>query len=102
MVHHARGAAKIGGSGNDLPAFVLRGGEKTVHLRTVADAVQQRLAAMNGELRDASAVVGETVGLVENAGEKDSGHALPLAGRDGKPFRTLATTLRSGCFIRQH
>src|SRR5258708_2646878 len=76
MFDHARRAAQIVGAGYHLPALARGGGEKAVDLRAVADPVQQSLAAMDDEIIQAGAVVGEAVGLVENAGEKDFRHTV--------------------------
>src|SRR4051812_29745261 len=78
MIHHTGGAGEIGGCRHHLPAEPPGGGEEAVHLRAVADLVQQGLAAMDQEIVKAGAVVGEAVRLVENAGEQDSGHLEPL------------------------
>ena len=77
MFDHAGSAAQVIGGGNHLPAEAFGGGEKAVHLRAVADAVQQVLAAMDHEVLQGGAVVGEAVGLVEDACQQDFGHARP-------------------------
>ena len=78
MPDHARGAAQVIGGGDHLPAQAFGGSQEAVHLRAVADTVQQVLAAMDHEVAQGGAVVGEAVGFVEDARQQDFGHAGPL------------------------
>jgi hypothetical protein len=76
MFDHAGSAAEIVGGRHDLPAFPRGGGEKSVDLGAIADAIQQGLAAMDEEIVQSGTIIGKAVRLVEDSSQKNLGHAL--------------------------
>ena len=76
MIHGARGAAGIDGAGHHLPAFAFGHRKKTVHLRGIAAAAQNLLAAMDHKAVQPRDCPGKGMGFVENSGEKNTCHVI--------------------------
>ena len=96
MIHGARGAAGIDGAGHHLPAFAFGHRQKAIHLRGIAAALQDFVAAMDDEAVQPGDIAGKGMGFVENPRDKNPGHArhhqspAKLVGgfrRDCKPCR---------------
>ena len=70
MFDQPGGSAGIGDGGHDLPSFAACDRKKAVYLRSVAKAVQQLLAPVDGETVYPGALLDEAVGFVHQSGKE--------------------------------